>query len=293
MAEKAPIREVHVLDLGAGVQSTTLYLMFAKGEIPAKLDCAIFADTGEEPKAVYEHVSWLQSLGGPPIVIRSTGTRLGDDLKRGENTTGQRVAAIPAYTGSVDDEEEGRTRRQCSREYKIEVIEKFIRREMCGLQPRQRVPKTIAITQYVGISIDEAGRFMRMRNKRTLGTMRAPLIERHMTRKDCVDWLDARGEVPHKVPRSACVFCPFHDDAEWMAVKAVPEDWNRAVEIDEALRVKGNIVNRNMNNEMFVHRSRMPLVNITFSPKAEDNQATLGFWKNDNFSRECLGVCGV
>jgi len=46
---------LRILSLGAGVQSSTLALMIAKGEIPM-VDCAIFADTMGEPKAVYE---WL------------------------------------------------------------------------------------------------------------------------------------------------------------------------------------------------------------------------------------------
>jgi hypothetical protein len=42
-----------VLSLGAGVQSTTLALMAAHGEVGPMPDCAIFADTCWEPKAVY------------------------------------------------------------------------------------------------------------------------------------------------------------------------------------------------------------------------------------------------
>jgi hypothetical protein len=38
--------EYRVLNLGAGVQSTALYLMYVKGEIQPQIDCAIFADTG-------------------------------------------------------------------------------------------------------------------------------------------------------------------------------------------------------------------------------------------------------
>ncbi len=43
--------KLRVLSLGAGVQSTTLALMAARGEIEAP-DCAIFADTGDEPAQV-------------------------------------------------------------------------------------------------------------------------------------------------------------------------------------------------------------------------------------------------
>lgn len=45
----SPIR-LRALSLGAGVQSTTMALMAAHGEIGPMPDCAIFADTGWEPK---------------------------------------------------------------------------------------------------------------------------------------------------------------------------------------------------------------------------------------------------
>ena len=64
------MKTTHILSLGAGVQSTTLYLMFLHGEITPQIDCAIFADTGEEPESVYEHLEWLKAQGGPPILVR-------------------------------------------------------------------------------------------------------------------------------------------------------------------------------------------------------------------------------
>lgn len=56
MSEKPALQ---LLSLGAGVQSTTLVLMSASGELP-KLDGAIFADTGWEPQAVYTHLDKLE-----------------------------------------------------------------------------------------------------------------------------------------------------------------------------------------------------------------------------------------
>ncbi len=141
--------EYHILNLGAGVQSTTLYLMFMRGELPVKLDCAIFADTQEEPGAVYEHLEWLKSLKGPEILVRTCG-KLGDDLTHGRNTTGQRFAAIPAFTTANGGGDVGRTRRQCSKEYKTEVIQRTIRREVLGLAPGRRVPRTTKVHQSEG-----------------------------------------------------------------------------------------------------------------------------------------------
>lgn len=63
---------LRVLSLGAGVQSTTLALMATKGEIEAP-DCAIFADTGWEPKAVYRHLQWLEDVLPFPVHRVSAG----------------------------------------------------------------------------------------------------------------------------------------------------------------------------------------------------------------------------
>jgi len=46
----------HILNLGTGVQSSTLYLLFLNGELDEAIDYAIFADTGEEPGSVCKHL---------------------------------------------------------------------------------------------------------------------------------------------------------------------------------------------------------------------------------------------
>jgi hypothetical protein len=125
----ALMTRVRVLNLGAGVQSTAVYLMMRQGLI-APADFAIFADTQDEPEAVYAHLAWLQSLNSIPILVRSKG-RLSDHLRIGTNSTGGRFASIPAYTAPHEGmRATGAVRRQCSKEYKIEVIDRTIRREI-------------------------------------------------------------------------------------------------------------------------------------------------------------------
>jgi hypothetical protein len=146
---------LEILSLGAGVQSTTVYLLAMDGAL--HLDAAVFADTQDEPQAVYKHLEWLKSLRGPPIYVRSKG-RLSSALttvesaKYGKPT---RFAAVPFFTKGADGEI-GQTRRQCSREYKVEVVERCIRRDILGLQPRHRTPKTIEVHQYFGISLADS-----------------------------------------------------------------------------------------------------------------------------------------
>lgn len=280
---------LHILNLGAGVQSTALYLLFMTGKIQP-LDYAIFADTGEEPQAVYAHLQYLKSLGGPEILVRSKG-KLGDDLSRGVNSTGQRFASIPAFTGK-DGKPCGMLRRQCSKEYKTAVIDRAIRREILGMKPRQRVPKGITVTQYFGISADEAGRARRIADHFAAQTKwampRFPLLERNATRADCLRFLTSR--VPHQTPRSACVFCPYHSDAEWLHIRnGGGLDWDRALEIDDTLRVPGNILNRNLQQQLFLHRSRRPLRDVEFDATRDPREAQLSM----SFWAECEGVCGI
>ncbi len=66
---------LRALSLGAGVQSTTMALMAAHGEIGPMPDCAIFADTGWEPKAVYDHLAWLMSSNVLPETSATSSWR--------------------------------------------------------------------------------------------------------------------------------------------------------------------------------------------------------------------------
>src|SRR5438445_2726369 len=98
--EKASSSELlRMLSLGAGVQSTTVLLMSLHGEFPDRLDCAIFADTGWEPKAVYARLDWLEGKareGGIPVHHVSAGN-LRQDLLGAVAQQKARVANPPFY----------------------------------------------------------------------------------------------------------------------------------------------------------------------------------------------------
>lgn len=291
------VREFHVLNLGAGVQSTCLFLLSREPESNYHFDVAIFADTGEEPKAVYEHLEYLQSLGDPPIWVRSAG-KLGDDLMQGRNSTGQRFASIPAFTAEDHQvrlhcgnspqpaPKYGMVRRQCTSEYKIQVIEKAIRRELVGLKPRKHMPKDVTVYQYFGITTDEARRAEKA--KKRFEKMRwaepvYPFLDMGWNRQDCIEWLKDR--LPHEVPRSACVFCPYRSNREWVHLKETdPDGWERAVEIDNALRKPGTVANRGLDQKLYLHRSCIPLEQINFSKE---------YTLFRPMTNECQGMCGV
>ena len=70
-------------------------------------------------------------------------------------------------------------------------------------------------------------------------------------------------------PRSACVFCPFKSPEEWERTSQTEQDWNRAVQIDGALRTQGTVANRGMVAEMYVHRSCKPLTEVDLKADAD------------------------
>lgn len=289
-----------VLSLGAGVQSTTVLLMSCKGILP-KLDCAIFADTQWEPKAVYEHLEWLTGESerhGIPVHVVTAGDLRADAIEFRLNrvsTDGKRYASIPTFVRNPDGSQ-GIVRRQCTKGYKIEPIEKFMRREVLGLAPRQRAPREPVIEQWFGISADELGRMTISREP--WKTHRYPLVkdlaikkpyllfEQGYTRDDCTHWLQENYPDRH-VTRSACIGCPFHDDDEWLAIKATPNEWKDVVEFDALMRsaAQQNALGRGkLVGDLYLHRSLVPLDMVQLVP---------GRNNSDGMANECLGMCGV
>lgn len=272
---------LRVISLGAGVQSTTMALMAGCGEIGPMPDCAIFADTGSEPSGVYRHLEWLRGGVLPfPVYVVSRGSKLHEDLMRGTNATKQRFASIPAFLDG-GTEREGIGRRQCTREYKVDVLAKK-QRELLGFKPRQRIPHN-SIEVWLGISLDEAVRMREARNNWQKN--RWPLIEKQMSRWDCLRWLERHGYP--RPPKSACTFCPYHNDTEWRRIRDEdPAGWQQALEVDAAIR--GNISRyaQTLRKKSYLHRSLKPLGEVDLRTHAEIGQPDL-------FMNECEGMCGV
>lgn len=272
------IPKLRLLSLGAGVQSTTLALMIANGEFSERVDGAIFADTKWEPSDVYRHLEWLKPLLPFPVHTVSSGDILAGILAR-RNTTVGRYASIPWFTLNPDGSK-GMGRRQCTSEYKLKPIMWKVR-ELLGVGRRGRIVAG-TVEQWVGISTDEASRMKDARQKYI--TTRWPLIERGMSRNDCVDWLDAHGYP--EPPKSACVGCPFHNQATWERMRDEhPRDFDLACKVDAALRTGES---RGMKALEFMHPARIPL------REAVEVYARQKATSPDLFSMlECEGMCGV
>jgi hypothetical protein len=268
---------MHIISLGAGVQSSTMALMAASGEITPMPDCAIFADTGAEPKHVYEQLEYIKEHVPFPVytVMEDEGLEKSilDSLDQGKDRKG-RFTSAPFYTESSRGL--GMLRRQCTKEFKLVPIQQKIR-ELMGLKKGQHGPKEVGVTQWIGISMDEAHRMKPSLIKWIENAW--PLIDMGIHRYQCLQWMEKNG---HPLPKkSACYFCPYHDDATWQDMKENdPDSWEKTVKMDGLIR-KGV---HGTTEKLYLHDSMMPISETDLVPNRD---------QVDMFGNECEGMCGV
>ena len=260
---------MEIISLGLGVQSTALYLMSCKGDLP-RADYAIFADPGAEHKNTYSTLVWLKDWtaknDGIPIIVNNDKNLLKDILK-GENSSGGRFASIPAFGDSG-----GLLRRQCTMDYKIKPIIRSARK-LHGLTKSKHMKPT---EMWIGISIDEASR---MKDSRFYNVKyKYPLIDKYLSRTDCAHYFKDHG---YPVPgKSSCVFCPYHSDSFWNEIKEENGSaWNIAKRVDYIIRDSSK---KGIEDKIYLHRSLKPIDQVNFTK----NQL-------DMFQNECEGYCGL
>lgn len=254
---------LRILSLGAGVQSTTLLMLSAEGTLP-KLDAAVFADTGWEPAAVYEHLDRLDREVAQPAGIPIHRVSAGN-IRRDALDPEHRFASMPLFIKNPDGGD-GMTRRQCTSEYKLKPIKAQVR-QMLGYPHPTPVPRGVYVEQWIGISRDEFGRAKDSGIQYLHSVF--PLLDidgaadgrEGWTRQDCIRYLRANGWA--STPKSACIGCPFHGNAQWRQLRDEhPNEWADAVDFDRSIRAgnaRGNANGKPLLGEAYLHRSRRPL----------------------------------
>lgn len=268
----------HILSLGAGVQSSTLALMAAHGQVKGYpvLDAAIFADTQDEPKSVYRWLEWLEAeiakSPNPFPVHRVTAGKLSDKvLIDGKGD-------VPFHLKSADGEIGISKRRACTADFKLTPILRKARE--LGNVPRKTKDHAPHVTQWIGISLDE---IYRMKPSRDWWASNCwPLVDMRMSRHDCKRWMESMGYP--EPPRSSCVFCPFHNNHEWRRLRdQEPEAWAQAVDFDKRARESMKRSGR-IKAAAYIHKQCVPLEEADI----DEDSAQMNFFQN-----ECLGMCGV
>jgi hypothetical protein len=262
----------NVISLGAGVQSSTMALMASEGLIKPMPKLAIFADTQDEPKAVYEWLEWLEPrLAFPVRIIRQDESlwERSARLKISKNGRPYHTSSPPLFTKG-DNGKLGMLRRHCTTDFKVKPLERAaLRLARSGGR----------VVQWMGISTDEVGRVKQSRHPRVIS--RHPLIELEMSRGDCLEWMRSKGYP--QPPRSACVYCPYKSDDEWIHLRDnAPEDFQKAVQYESDFQETFRLTD-DVRSVPMLHRSLVPLSEVVFVPGKGKKQ----------FVNECEGMCGV
>ena len=273
-------KTLSVLSLGAGVQSTVMALMANEGyDGMPKPDFAIFADTGWEPNAVYEHLNWLETQLDFEVIRVSAGN-IRENTINGTNPHNRQYIDMPVFVVN-EDGSKSIGKRTCTKEYKVMPIRSELRSRL-GLRSGEPCPKNLQVHMWLGISVDEATR--QKPNKDNWITNIYPLIDRGYSRAQLYDWFKKR--YPDRgLPRSACVGCPYHSDSVWKEMRE--NDYSAfadAVYVDRAIRNSPQARGA-LKGQAFLHKSRKPLIEIEFAPNLQSDSQLM--------EQECEGLCGI
>lgn len=279
-----PTSPIDVLNLGAGVQSSTILIRGLRGDGPLP-QYTVFADTGDEPKEVYAWLDFLKKYAAKQnyVIHVVKGSKSISDSMRltvSMGATHRYGAGVPAFTLSSTNKP-APIGRKCTTDFKIKPITEFIKREVLGLVKYGRIPKQrILINTWLGISYDEIHRMKTTDSTEPWRRFLHPLVEdlngnwltEPWDRKKCVSYLDTLG---FKAPKSSCVFCPYHKNKEWVDMDK--EDFEKACDFDDMLRANGPLAG--MNNLAYIHPSLKPLRTHPFLEAIQNSEV------------ECSGTC--
>lgn len=248
----------NILSLGAGVQSSTLIYLSHAGYIP-KYDKIVFADTGDEPQAVYDHVAYLRTLAEIETVKIESGKSLSDHIYDPEMKFFNMPFYIVDSKGNVSV-----MSRQCTRDFKVRPVDLCIRRWLAahGLGHIDTIGRVYAargvkVNYHLGISLDESKRMSEAAVNWKVH--KYPLIELNMTRLDCLRFAAKHGY--KRPPKSSCIYCPYHTDDYWKTLTA--SELVQAVKLDNYIRsseFKSKV--KTLRGDLYIHSSCRPLQDV-------------------------------
>ena len=261
-----------VLSWGVGVQSTAMAVMVALGDLPP-VDIVVHIDPGWERKPTIASRDWYTDwLGYHGVKVEIHKGQY--DVKTGGAAAHRH---IPLWTSG------GPLTRQCTREYKIRPMRRRVRELMGYHRSDPPHPPRGSVEQWIGITTDEAKRESESRVAYVV--KRYPLLEKGISRQDCVDYLEDHG-LPVPV-RSHCACCPLQTAREWLEIKNEdPEGWPELLAFDEYVRNNPLLGMGVRAAELFVYAGRIPLAEADLEAAAARCRPTISHERSARAARK-------
>lgn len=219
---------LRTLSFGNGVQSNAMLVLAARREIDFPV--GLFANVGDDSESpatlayLHDHaLPYAQKHGIEIVEVRRVRKRQGvpfETLYEYMTKPGGKSVPIPVRLSGGHP-----ASRSCTASWKADVMADW--RKDHGATEED--PCVVAI----GFSWDESER---MENKtcKPWEQIEYPLIDRRLTRADCLEIVKDAGLPPP--PRSACWFCPWTKAKRWNRMALTdPEQFAKAVELEALL----------------------------------------------------------
>ena len=227
---------------GGGVQSSAIAALICMGELKPEL--AVIVDTEREMSTTWEYMDkWVKPAldkAGCDLVRVKKSDYATVDLYRNDDIL------IPAFT--MQSGEVGKLPTYCSNEWKQRVMRRWAVEQIDSKE----------FDVWIGFTIDELKRVTTPVGK---WQNRYPLIERKMTRGDCIALVERMGwPTP---PRSACYMCPNKPHSEWKEMKETsPIDFQKAIAFQGEIQL--------IDEDLRLHVSGENLEDVDFNEDQED-----------------------
>lgn len=233
-----------ILSSGNGTPSTSLSLMSCENahcintgrpprwpKVPV-YDYILFCDLHAEPSWVRRQADFVAAACNEAgIIYKELDADLYGDFTN--NFGKSHVSAIPAWT-VLPDGGKGKLPRQCTCDYKIKIIDRFIRYEVLNYVYHHPAPwwDKHFHEMHLGIMYEERRRAKE--SEQTIFENKFPLVEMGWTRADCFRYNKETWGL--ETWASSCVFCPFHTGYFFSWLKEhEPESYAIALEVDEVM----------------------------------------------------------
>lgn len=254
-----------ILSCGAGMQSTALALMSCENvKSPGKYpmvpvyDLVCFCDLGKEPPWVMKQVNFVKQVcENAGIKFEILKSPLYEDYLK--NFGHQRVVSVPFWTVN-EDGKKGKMLRNCTLEYKINLIQKYVRWEILGYKKGQRTkPEDMKIHEmHIGFSYEERRRCRENPHKMFYNVF--PLVDMKLERKDNYAYIKDVWGLETKA--SACTFCPFHRNYFFQYLKTnAKQEYRDLVAFDHLLETEQP--NTKITSKLYISRSRKRIAELS------------------------------